>query len=320
METPLAWWVGFGVFIFGMLALDLGVFHRKAHEVRFREAMIWTCVWVSLGLLFNLGILAGWFGSYPLAERALRAKEFFAGFIVEYSLSVDNVFVFAVIFTYFAVPGRNQHGVLFYGILGAIVLRFVFIISGLWLIEKFAWMFYVFGGFLIITGIKMAVVKEKRVKPERNPAVRLARAVLPVTDRYVGNHFLIRLDGKLHATPLLLVLGLIETTDVVFAADSIPAVIAITRDSFIVFTSNIFAILGLRAWYFALANFMKMFRYLSYGLAVLLVFIGCKMLAHAAFGFKLPTAFSLLCVASILLTSILASILNRPKDAKPPED
>lgn len=318
MDKPWFWWVGFNVFVLAMLALDLGVFHRKSHEVKFKEAISWTVVWVVMAMLFNLGLYLGWFGIYAPEDRGRIALEFLAGYLVEKSLSVDNVFVFAMIFTYFAVPAAYQHKVLFYGILGAIIFRAIFIFGGLWLLEKFAWTIYIFGAFLILTGIKMALAKGKEIHPERNPVIRLVRALLPVTPNYVHDHFFSRVAGKLHATPMLLVLVFIEVTDVIFAVDSIPAIIAITKDPFIVYTSNIFAILGLRALYFALASFMQMFEYLTYGLAVLLVFIGGKMLAHAALDYKMPVGVSLGAIAAILIVSVIASLLFAPREKHAP--
>lgn len=311
----MVWWIGFNLFVLAMLALDLGVFHRTAHEVKFKEAITWSVVWIALALLFNLGIYTGWVGDYAADDRPRVALEFLAGYLVEKSLSVDNVFVFAMIFSYFAVPAAYQHRVLFYGILGALIFRAVFIFGGLWLIEKFAWTIYIFGVFLIVTGVKMALSKDKEVHPERNPVIRLARRMLPVTTDFVKDRFFTRADGRLYATPLFLVLLFVETTDVIFAVDSIPAIIAITKDPFIVFTSNVFAILGLRALYFALANFMKMFHYLTDGLAVLLVFIGGKMLAHAG-GYKIPIGVSLGVIAVIIGVSVVASLIFAPRSAK----
>lgn len=319
-SDSMGWWLGFGVFILLMLALDLGVFHRKAHEVRFREAITWSVVWIGLALLFNLGILLGWFGSWPEAERALRAKEFLVAYLVEKSLSVDNVFVFAMIFTYFAVPAKYQHKVLFYGILGALLMRAGFILGGAWLIHHFEWTLYLFAAFLVFTGIKMIWAKGREIHPERNPVVRLARRFLPLTQDYVEDHFTVQRDGRRLFTPLLLVLLLVETSDVIFALDSIPAVLIITQDTFIVFTSNVFAILGLRALYFALAGFMQMFHYLTYGLATILIFIGGKMIyqsgAKALFELpdaKVPIGLSLGVIGVILAISVVASLLFPPR-------
>ncbi|MEK7731382.1 MAG: TerC family protein [Planctomycetota bacterium] len=313
MQTSLPWLIGFNAFVLAVLAIDLGVFHRKAHEIRLKEAIVWVAVWVALAMLFDLGILLGWFGTYEPAARPRAALEFLTGYLIEESLSVDNVFVFAVILSYFAVPPSYQHRVLFFGILGAVVFRGVFIFMGLWLIEKFEWMMYLFGALLVVTGIKMGMAKDKEIEPERNPVLRLTRRVLPVTEDYRGTKFLTRIDGRLLGTPLLLVLVFIETTDIIFAADSIPAIMAISQDPFVVYTSNIFAILGLRALYFAVANFMRMFHYLHYGLAVLLVVIGCKMLAQAAWHVKLPILGSLGLVAGILGVAVVVSILWPPE-------
>jgi len=312
-EIPYVWWLGFNLFVLAMLALDLGVFHRKAHEVKFKEALTWSIVWISLALIFNLGLWQGWIGDYAPADRSRVAAEFFAGYLIEKSLSVDNVFVFAMIFTYFLVPAAYQHRVLFYGIIGALFFRACFIFGGLWIIEKFSWTIYIFGAFLILTGIKMAWAKGQQIDPERNPVIRLARRLLPVTGNYVQDRFIARVDGRRMVTPLFLVLLFVETSDVIFAVDSIPAIIAITQDPFIVYTSNVFAILGLRALYFALANFMQMFHYLTYGLAVLLVFIGGKMVAHAGWGYKMPIGVSLGAIAAILAVAIIASLVAAPR-------
>lgn len=323
-EVSLGWWIGFNAAVLALLALDLGVFHRKAHEVRFKEAITWSVVWIALALIFNLGIWQGWVGGYPAELRGVAAKEFLTGYIVEKSLSVDNVFVFAMIFAYFAVPAIYQHRVLFYGILGALVMRAVFIFTGVWLIERFEWVLYVFAVFLIITGAKMIWAKGKQIDPEKNPVMRLARRLLPVTQQYDGQKFFTRIDGRLFATPLFLVLLFVETTDVIFAVDSIPAILIITKDPFIVFTSNVFAILGLRALYFALAGFMQMFHYLTYGLAVILIFIGGKMFYQAAYKalygleYKLPIEFSLGVIGALLATAVIASLLRRPRTEQLP--
>ncbi|MFO0837033.1 MAG: TerC family protein [Phycisphaerae bacterium] len=319
MDKPLAWWIAFNLFVLAMLALDLGVFHRKAHEVRFREALVWSVVWIGLALLFNVGILLGWVGPYEAHERALRAKEFFTGYLVEKALSVDNVFVFAMIFAYFAVPAQYQHRVLFYGVLGALFCRAVFIFTGVWLIHQFEWVLYLFAAFLTLTGAKMMWAKGKQIHPEKNPVIRLTRALIPVSDAYDGQKFFTRAGGRKMATPLLLVLVFVETSDVIFAIDSIPAILIITQDTFIVYTSNVFAILGLRALYFCLAGFMKMFEYLTYGLALILIFIGGKMFYQAAvksltgFETKIPVEWSLGIIGVILGLSVVASLV-RPKD------
>lgn len=307
MEQSWGWWLGFGVFVLAMLGVDLGVFHRRSHEVKLKEATLWTLLWIVVALLFNLGLWQGWVGAYDPGLRPRVALEFLTAYLLEKSLSVDNLFVFALIFTYFAVAPRHQHRVLFYGILGALVFRAVFIFGGLWLVERFAWMIYVFGIFLILTGLKLAFSKERQIQPERNPVLRLMRRILPVTDHYSEGRFVVRQAGRVLATPLLLVLVLLETTDVMFALDSIPAVIGVTRDPFIVFTSNVFAILGLRAAYFVLAAFLRMFRFLSIGLAVLLVFIGGKMLVEP--WLHIPVGSSFIVVGSVLVIAVIASLI-----------
>ena len=316
MTSQWVWWVGFNVFVLAMLALDLGVFHRKAHEVKVKEALTWSVVWIVLALVFNLGIYLGWFGGYPAAERSGRALEFFTGYLIEKSLSVDNVFVFLLVFTYFRVPASYQHKVLFWGILGALVMRAIFIAAGVVLIERFHWIIYVFGAFLILTGIKMALQKDKEIHPERNPVLRLFRRSVPVTEGYQGDRFWVRRAGRWFATPLFVVLLFIEISDLIFAVDSIPAILAITRDPFIVYTSNVFAILGLRALYFALAGFMQLFHYLHYGLSAILVFVGVKMLIADVYG-KIPTGVSLAVIAAILAFSAIASAVWPKKTAAP---
>ncbi len=302
MFGTMPWWawVGFLVFITVMLALDLGVFNRHAHVVKLKEALAWCIVWISLALSFNL-LVSFQMGTQP-------ALEFFTAYLIELCLSVDNVFVFIVIFQYFRVEPRYQHRVLFWGIVGAVVMRAVFIFAGIGLINAFHWIIYVFGAFLVYTGLKLAVPKQDDgFEPEKNPAVRLARRFLPVTDRFEGGHFFTRPGGRLHATPMFLVLLIVETTDVMFALDSIPAVIAITRNEFIVFTSNIFAILGLRSLYFAVSGVMQLFRYLNIGLAVILIFVGCEMLA--SHWTTVPIKLSLGIIGTVLAISILASVL-----------
>ena len=260
MDSQVFLWVVFNVFVLGILALDLLVLHRHAHTVSLREALAWSCVWVSLALVFCLGIYF-----FHGGEKAL---EFLTGYVIEWSLSVDNLFVFLVIFSYFAVPPIYQHRVLFWGILGALVLRATFIATGSALLANFHWMIYVFGGFLIFTGIKLLCAGEEKLEPEKNPAVRIVRRFMKITAEYHGQQFFVRKDGALWATPLFLVLVVVETTDVIFAVDSIPAIFAITLDPFIVYTSNVFAILGLRALFFLLAGVMEMFHYLRVGLIV----------------------------------------------------
>ncbi len=299
--TP-ALWIGFTLFVLAMLALDLGVFHRKAHEVRVREALVWTAVWISLALLFNAGVYL-WSGP----ERAL---EFFTAYLIEKALSVDNIFVFIVIFSTFAVPARLQHRVLFWGIIGALVMRAVFIVLGAALLHRFHWVAYLFGAFLVFTGVKLLVQRAAEIHPERNPLFRLFERFVPTVSHYESGRFTVVEAGRRHATPLLLVLVAIEATDVVFAVDSIPAIFAITTDPFIVFTSNIFAILGLRALYFALAGMMGKFHYLKVGLSLVLVFVGAKMLLAGVY--KLPTWASLAAIAALLGGAIVASLL-RPR-------
>jgi tellurite resistance protein TerC len=296
-------WVAFNLFVLGMLALDLAVFHRKAHTVSLREALNWSIVWVALSLIFNAGIYYFW-GQ----EKAL---EFLTGYVIEKALSVDNLFVFIVIFSYFSVPAMYHHRVLFWGILGALVMRAIFIAGGVALLNSFHWMIYVFGGFLILTGIKMLFAGDEEVHPEKNPVLRLLKRLMPVTKEYHGQSFFIRDGGKLWATPLLLVLVVVETTDVIFAVDSIPAILAITTDPFIVYSSNVFAILGLRALYFLLSGILDKFRYLKVGLSLVLCFVGVKMVVVDIY--KIPIGLSLAMVAGILAVSMLASVLIKPK-------
>jgi tellurite resistance protein TerC len=293
--------VSLTLFILLMLALDLGVFNRTPHRVTMKEAGIWTAVWVSLAMLFNLGILY-FAGPVP-------ALQFLTGYIVEESLSVDNIFVFVMIFSYFGVPAEYQHRILFWGVLGAIVMRSVFIAAGAALIARFDWIFYVFGVILLISGWKMMKSKGVEVHPDRNLLVRLARKFFPVETGYASPTFFVRKNGKLHITTLLIVLIAVETTDIVFAVDSIPAIFGITRDPFIVYSSNLFAIMGLRSLYFLLSGIMNSFHYLSHGLSLVLIFIGIKMLL-AAF-FHIPIGISLAVVLGIITISILASVIHR---------
>ena len=293
-------WIGFSLFILAMLALDLGVFHRKAHVVSLRESLAWTAVWVTLALLFNLGI---WHRAGPQ-----KALEFLTGYLIELSLSVDNVFVFALLFSYFAVPAHCRHKVLFWGILGALVMRVVMILAGAALIERFAWSLYAFGAFLVVTGIRMALKRNEELHPERNPVVRGFKRFVPSTADYRGDRFVVREGGRRLATPLLLVLVLVEMTDLVFAVDSIPAIFAVTTDPFIVYTSNVFAILGLRSLYFALAGVMDKFHLLKVGLGIVLSFVGVKMiLAHTPW--KIDTRVALLVVVLVLAGSVVASLV-----------
>ncbi len=301
--TPVLW-VGFTLFVLAMLALDLGVFHRKAHAVGTREALGWSLFWIALALTFNL-VVARSFG-------AQRGLEFLTGYLIEKALSVDNIFVFLVIFSYFSVPAAYQHRVLFWGVLGAIVFRVIFILLGAALLQAFHWVIYVFGGILLVTGIRLLRSSDEQIHPERNPLLRLVRRFLPVTPEYHGQRFLARIDGRLFATPLLLVLVTVEATDIVFAVDSIPAIFAVTNDPFIVYTSNIFAILGLRALFFLLAGVIGRFQYLKVGLGLVLVFVGVKMVI--ADFYKIPIVVSLLVVAGLIAGSIVVSLM-RPASA-----
>ncbi|MFV5690317.1 TerC family protein [Flavobacterium sp. ZT3R25] len=303
MQTDLSFWIGFNVFVLLMLALDLGVFNRKAHEISIKEAMIWTGVWVTLAMCFN-GLIYYWQGE-------IKALEFFTGYIIEKALSVDNIFVFVLIFSYFKTPAIHQHKILFWGIIGALIMRAAFIFAGVALLEKFHWTIYVFGAILIYTGYKMLTQKEIIIEPEKNPLIKLFRRVMPVTNELHGGKFFVKQDGKRFATPLFLVLVLIETTDLIFAADSIPAILAITQDHFIVYTSNVFAILGLRSLYFALAGMMDKFRYLSKGLALILIFVGLKMLLVDFY--KLPIQIALLVIVVVLFVSIGASLMSNKR-------
>jgi tellurite resistance protein TerC len=306
MDThQLLFWIGFNVFVAAMLALDLGVFHRKAHVIRFREALLTSLFWIALAGVFAVGV-------YFWRGRA-TALEFTTGYLVEESLSVDNLFVFLLIFRYFRVEPVYQHKVLFWGIIGALIMRAVFIFAGVGLIHRFHWIIYIFGAWLVYTGLRLAFAGETEVHPDQNPIVRWFRRWFPMTKEYDGGRFFVR-RGGLFATPLFVVLLVVETTDVMFATDSIPAILAITRDPFIVYTSNVFAILGLRSLYFALSGMMELFAYLHYGLSAILVFIGAKMLASNFF--SIPTGAALGAVAGVLTISIVVSILFPPKEAK----
>lgn len=302
--SPWILWGGFTLFVVLMLWLDLAVFNRKAHEVHLGEALGWSAFWIALALLFDLGV-------YHFAGPE-RAMKFLAGYVLEKSLSVDNLFVFVLVFSYFKVPPMYQHRVLFWGILGALIMRAIFILAGVALIERFHWIIYVFGAFLVYTGIKIGTGKDKEMHPEKNPVMLFFRRILPVTDGYREGKLVVREGGRWYVTPLFLVLIIIESTDVVFAVDSIPAILAITTDSFIVYTSNVFAILGLRALYFALAGLMKLFHYLNYGLAVILVFVGCKMLASHYY--HVPIVVALGVILGVLAVSVIASLLWPRKD------
>jgi len=303
MSESAILWSSFSLFILGMLALDLGVFHRKSHTVSVKEALIWTGVWITLAMLFNLFVYL-YFGN----EKAL---EFFTAYLVEKSLSIDNIFVMIMIFSYFNVPNEYQHKVLFWGILGALVMRVIFIFAGIELIHKFHWLIYVFGGFLVVTGVRMVVGEDKPIQPNKNPMVKLVRKLFPVTKSFEGDNFFVTRNRKIWATPLFIVVVLIEATDLIFAVDSIPAIIAISDDLFVVYTSNVFAILGLRSLYFALAGIEKYFKYLKYGLATILVFVGIKMCIVDFY--KIPVEISLIVISFLLALSMIASVLIKRK-------
>jgi tellurite resistance protein TerC len=306
MSESAILWIGFSVFVLVMLALDLGVFHRKSHVVKIREALTWTAIWVTLAMLFNLFI-------YYHFDKG-KALEFFTAYLIEKSLSVDNIFVIIMIFSYFHVPESFQHKVLFWGIFGALIMRLVFIFAGIELIHKFHWLIYLFGGFLIFTGIRMITSVDKKLEPDKNPLVRLARKIFPVTANFEDDNFFIKRGNITWATPLFIVVILIEGTDLIFAIDSIPAILAISDDPFIVYTSNVFAILGLRSLYFALAGIEKYFQYLKYGLATILMFVGIKMCITDFY--KIPVEISLIAIVFILVLSMLASVIFK-KQEKP---
>jgi tellurite resistance protein TerC len=300
MGESIYFWIGFHIFIFTMLAIDLGVFHKHTHKVPVKEAVIWSTVWIFLALMFNLLIF--------IEVGKTKALEFLTGYVIEYSLSVDNIFVFILIFSYFAVKPQYQHKILFWGIIGALLMRGIFIFAGVALINRFHWIVIIFGGFLVFTGIRMLFQKDTEVDPEKNPIVRFFKRFFPVSHTLHGDKLFIRQNHRLYATPLFLVLIIIESSDLIFAVDSIPAVLAISQDRFIVYTSNIFAIMGLRSLYFAIAGILGLFRYLKIGLAFVLTFVGLKMVA-AYFSFEIPIVLSLLIIISILMISILASVV-----------
>jgi TerC family integral membrane protein len=302
--NQLLFWVLFNVFVVAMLVLDLGVFHRRAHSVKFREALAWSIMWIALAGAFAV-LVYFWHGRGATLE-------FVTGYVIELSLSVDNLFVFLLIFRYFHVPPVHQHKVLFWGILGALVMRGIFILLGVGLIRRFEWIVYGFGALLVYSGIKLFRQEEMEIHPEKNPVLRVFRRWMPVTENYEGGKFFVRRPG-LYATPLLIVLLVVETTDLLFAVDSIPAILAITLDAFIVYTSNVFAILGLRSMYFALAGMMEVFHYLHYGLSIVLIFVGAKMLLSHYY--HMPTELALGVVAGVLLISVLASVVH-PKKSK----
>lgn len=299
LSNKIILWGGFNLLVIAMLALDLGLFHRKDHKISIKEGLLWSLIWVIVALIFNVFVYY-WRGS----EVALQ---FFTGYLIERSLSIDNIFVFLLIFSYFRVPDQYQYKVLFWGILGALVFRGIFIAVGAILIATFHWVIYIFGAFLVYTGVKMAFSAGQEIEPDKNPLLKLVRRFMPITKNYVGGHFVTRIDGKKFATPLLVVLLVVESTDVVFAVDSIPAIFAITLDPFIVYTSNVFAILGLRALYFAIAGLMDIFHYLKYGLSAILSFVGIKMLVSVFY--KIPDMVALGIIAGLLAISILFSII-----------
>jgi tellurite resistance protein TerC len=305
-------WGAFNLFVLAMLAVDLFVFHREAHEVRPREAAAWSVVWVTLAVLFGAGVYA-----FMGREAGL---EFFAGYVIEKALSVDNIFVFVLIFSFFRVPARHQHRVLFWGVLGALVMRGVMIAAGAFLIARFHWILYVFGAFLVITGIRMIRQKEAELHPDSNPVIRLVRRIIPVTSTYAGQKFFVRerAGGRLLATPLFVVLALVETTDLIFAVDSIPAIFAVTQDTFIIYSSNVFAILGLRALYFLLADVIQRFHYLKLGLSLVLIFVGVKMLAADVY--KIPIGLSLGIILLVLASATAASWLWPRSEAQAPAE
>jgi tellurite resistance protein TerC len=302
IATNIWFWIGFIAFVLAMLALDLGVFQRQSHEVKPKEAAIWTAVWVSLALIFAGGL---WYfqGSEP-------ALTFLTGYVIEESLSMDNIFVIVLIFDYFLVPKAYQHRVLFYGILGALVMRGIFIALGTVLLAKFQWIIYVFGAMLVITGVRMAFKRDESFDADQNPIVKIVRRIFPLTSQYHGKHFFTVENGRKMATPLLLVLVLVEFTDLIFAIDSIPAIFGVTRDPFIVYTSNIFAVMGLRSLYFLLASVIEKFHLLKYGLAIILTFVGVKMIAEA--WVHVPIVVSLAVILGVLVLAIAASLIWPP--------
>jgi len=311
-------WVGFNLFVLAMLALDLGVFHRNAHVVSVKEAATWSVVWIALALSFNALIYFFWpvmapSSTYTAGEAGLA---FLTGYLIEKALSVDNIFVFVLIFSYFAVPPKYQHRVLFWGIIGALLMRGAMIFAGAALIKQFHWIIWIFGAFLIFTGIRMATAKDEKLEPEKNPVIRLFKRFMPVSDQYDGQKFFTIRNGVRMATPLFLVLLMVETTDLIFAVDSIPAIFAVTQDPFLVYTSNVFAILGLRSLYFVLAGVVHKFHYLKLGLSVVLAFVGVKMLLPdmsamlLGTSYKIPTGISLAVVATIIGVAVAASLMR----------
>jgi len=307
MQITLIHWIGFLAFVILMLGLDLGVFHRKSHAVSLKEALAWSAVWIGLALAFNTLIY--------LYMGPVKALEFLTGYLIEKSLSVDNLFVFILLFGYFNIEPKYQHRVLFWGILGALVMRAVFIFAGVALLNNFHWLIYIFGAFLVITGIKMLAPGEMKIDPDKNPVVRLFRKIFPVTNGMRDGKFFVKENARIYATPLFITLLIVEFTDLIFAVDSIPAILAISGDTFIIFTSNVFAILGLRALYFALSGITNYFRYLKYGLAAILSFVGIKMIM--SWYYKIQVQYSLGIIFLLLAISILASIIYPVKQSKP---
>lgn len=303
-------WGGFNLLVLLMLAIDLGIFHRKDHKISLKEGIVWSIIWIVVALIFNIG--------YYFWQGHDKALQFFTGYLIERSLSIDNIFVFLMLFTFFAVPSQYQYKVLFWGILGALIMRGLFIGVGAILIAKFHWILYIFGAFLVYTGIKMAVAGDEKVEPEKNPIIRFVRKFMRITPNYENGHFFVRKNGKLFGTPLFVVLVAVETTDVIFAFDSIPAIFAITLDPFIVYASNVFAILGLRALYFAIAGLMDMFYYLKYGLSAILSFVGIKMLISGYW--KMPDWVALIAVGGLLTISIIVSLMFPKKKPIEPKD
>jgi len=305
-------WGGFNILVLVMLAIDLGIFHRKDHKISLKEGIVWSIIWVIVALIFNIG--------YYFWQGPEKALQFFTGYLIERSLSIDNIFVFLMLFTFFAVPQKYQYKVLFWGIIGALVMRGLFIGVGAILIAKFHWIIYIFGAFLVYTGFKMGVAGDEKIEPEKNPLIKFVRKFMRITPDYRNGHFFVRENGKLYGTPLFVVLVAVETTDVIFAFDSIPAIFAITLDPFIVYTSNVFAILGLRALYFAIAGLMDIFYYLKYGLSAILIFVGVKMLISGYW--KMPDWVALSVVGGLLLISILWSVFfpKKPKAVEQMEE
>ena len=304
-----SYWVEFSVLVVVLLALDLLVFNKKEHEVKIKEALLWSAFWIFLGLAFGV------FVYYIKGQES--ALQYFSAYFIEKSLSVDNLFVFLMIFTYFKVPGKFQHRTLFWGIVGAVAMRFLFIFAGIKLIEAFDWVLYLFGVLLIYSGYKIIKEKDKELHPEKNPIIKAFKKIMPVTDNFVEGKFFTRIDHRLFATPLFVVLLVIESSDIMFAVDSIPAVLAISQDMFIVYTSNIMAILGLRALYFAMAVVMRYFKYLNYGLSIILVFVGLKMILQHFY--PISVEFSFIFVGLILALTMIISVISTKKDLKKKE-